>query len=43
MSLEDIGDKFDLSTERIRQIRDKALLKLRSTKQFNVLRNYMNN
>ena len=31
MSLEDIGDKFGLTRERVRQIKDKAINKLRST------------
>jgi len=43
LSLEAIADKLNLTTERIRQIRDNAILKLRSSKQFNVLRAYMNN
>lgn len=42
LSLEAIGDKLNLTTERIRQIRDKALQKMRSSKQFNILRSYMN-
>jgi RNA polymerase primary sigma factor len=41
LSLEAIGDKLSLTTERIRQIRDKALQKLRSSKQFDILRGYM--
>ena len=31
MSLEDIGDKFGLTRERVRQIKDKAINKLRGT------------
>ena len=30
MSLEDIGDRFSLTRERVRQIKDKAITKLRS-------------
>lgn len=33
MSLEDIGDKFGLTRERVRQIKDKAINKLRSIKK----------
>jgi RNA polymerase primary sigma factor len=42
MSLEDIGEKFSLTPERVRQIKDKALTKLRSDKTFNLLRTYLN-
>lgn len=42
MSLEDIGEKFSLTPERVRQIKDKALTKLRSDKTFNLLRGYLN-
>jgi len=41
MSLEDIGRKFDLTTERVRQIKDKAITKLRTAKTFNLLRSYL--
>ena len=41
MSLEDIGDHFHLTRERVRQIIDKALIKLRSTTRCNMLREYM--
>jgi RNA polymerase primary sigma factor len=41
LSLEAIGEKLNLTTERIRQIRDKAILKLRNSKQLDVLRSYM--
>jgi RNA polymerase primary sigma factor len=42
LSLEDIGEKFSLTPERVRQIKDKALTKLRNTKTFNLLRGYLN-
>jgi RNA polymerase primary sigma factor len=42
LSLEDIGHKFDLTTERVRQIKDKAITKLRTVKTFNLLRGYLN-
>ena len=32
MSLEDIGEKFNLTRERVRQIKDKAITKLRTAK-----------
>lgn len=41
MTLEDIGKKFDLSPERVRQIKDKALCKLRNQGNLEVLRNYL--
>jgi RNA polymerase primary sigma factor len=41
MSLEDIGEKFSLTPERVRQIKDKALTKLRTAKTFNLLRGYL--
>lgn len=42
LSLEDIGQKFDLTPERVRQIKDKALMKLRTAKTFDLLRSYLN-
>jgi RNA polymerase primary sigma factor len=41
MSLEDISIKFDLTPERVRQIKDKALTKLRTAQSFNLLRGYL--
>ena len=41
MSLEDIGERYSLTRERVRQIKDKALEKLRSVSRGNVLREYM--
>lgn len=43
MSLEDIGDKFGLTRERVRQIKDKAINKLRSTSRSKMLKNYLGN
>ncbi|HPN71920.1 MAG TPA: sigma-70 family RNA polymerase sigma factor, partial [Saprospiraceae bacterium] len=40
MSLEDIGDKFGLTRERVRQIKDKAINKLRSASKSKLLKNY---
>jgi RNA polymerase primary sigma factor len=39
MSLEDIGEKFGLTRERVRQIKDKAITKLRTTSRSKLLRN----
>lgn len=41
MSLEDIGDKFGLTRERVRQIKDKAINKLRTTNRSKLLKNYL--
>ncbi len=41
LSLEDIGVKFCLTRERVRQIKDKALTKLRTASRCNLLREYM--
>jgi RNA polymerase primary sigma factor len=42
MSLEDIGDQFGLTRERVRQIKDKAIAKLRtSTVKSKLLKNYL--
>ncbi|HEX7903732.1 MAG TPA: RNA polymerase sigma factor RpoD/SigA [Chitinophagaceae bacterium] len=41
LSVEDIAIKYDVTVERIRQIREKALEKLRSTKNFEMLRGFL--
>jgi RNA polymerase primary sigma factor len=41
MSLEDIGDKFGLTRERVRQIKDKAINKLRSASRSKLLKSYL--
>ena len=41
MSLEDIGEHFHLTRERVRQIKDKAITKLRAANRTNVLRTYL--
>ena len=41
MSLEDIGERFQLTRERVRQIKDKAITKLRSTDCAGQLRVYL--
>ena len=43
MSLEDIGDKFSLTRERVRQIKDKAITKLRTANRCNLLKTYLGN
>jgi RNA polymerase primary sigma factor len=42
LSLDDIGEKFSLTPERVRQIKDKAITKIRSNKSINLLRSYLN-
>lgn len=41
LSLEDIGDKYNLTRERVRQIKDKAITKLRTVTRCNLLRTYL--
>jgi RNA polymerase primary sigma factor len=41
MSLEDIGDQFGLTRERVRQIKDKAINKLRSASRSKLLKHYL--
>lgn len=41
MSLEDIGGRFDLTRERVRQIKDKALLRLKTTSRCKLLKDYL--
>ncbi|HMO39903.1 MAG TPA: RNA polymerase sigma factor RpoD/SigA [Saprospiraceae bacterium] len=41
MSLEDIGEKFGLTRERVRQIKDKAINKLRSANRSKLLKHYL--
>jgi RNA polymerase primary sigma factor len=41
LSLEDIGDKFNLTRERVRQIKDKAITKLKTSQKTNLLRSYL--
>jgi RNA polymerase primary sigma factor len=41
MSLEDIGEKFNLTRERVRQIKDKAITKLRTANRCKLLRTYL--
>ena len=41
MSLEDIGERFSLTRERVRQIKDKAITKLRTNTRAQELRGYL--
>ena len=41
MSLQEIGDTFDLSRERVRQIREKAIRRLRQQSKNHILKNYL--
>ncbi len=41
MSLEDIGEKFGLTRERVRQIKDKAINKLRTASRSKLLKHYL--
>lgn len=41
MSLEDIGDRFSLTRERVRQIKDKAINRLKNASRSNLLRSYL--
>ena len=41
MSLEDIGERFNLTRERVRQIKDKAITKLRAANRCKLLRTYL--
>ncbi|MDZ4709918.1 MAG: sigma-70 family RNA polymerase sigma factor [Saprospiraceae bacterium] len=43
MSLEDIGEKFGLTRERVRQIKDKAINKLRTASRSKLLKHYLGN
>jgi RNA polymerase primary sigma factor len=40
-SLEEIGEKFSLTRERVRQIKDKALMRLRHNSKANLLQSYL--
>lgn len=41
LSLDDIGQRFDITPERVRQIKDKAISKLRASQNFDQLRSYL--
>ena len=41
MTLEEIGEKFDLTRERVRQIKEKAIRKLRQSTRSQTLKTYL--
>ena len=41
MTLDEIGMKFGLTRERVRQIKEKALRRLRSNNRHNILKAYL--
>ena len=41
MSLEEIGSKFDLTRERVRQIKEKAIRRLKHTSKNKILKSYL--
>jgi RNA polymerase primary sigma factor len=43
MSLEDIGERFELTRERVRQIKDKAITRLRTENRCDLLKTYLGN
>ncbi len=43
MTLEEIGDKFNLTRERVRQIKEKAIRRLRSSQRCKLLKSYLGN
>jgi len=40
-TLEEIGEKFDLTRERVRQIKEKAIRRLKQTSRSNILKSYL--
>jgi len=41
LTLEEIGDKFDLTRERVRQIKEKAIRRLRQNSRSRLLKMYL--
>jgi RNA polymerase primary sigma factor len=41
LSLEDIGERYNITRERVRQIKDKAINRMRSKSRSNILRSYL--
>ena len=41
MTLEEIGDKFGLTRERVRQIKEKAIRRLRQNSRSKLLKSYL--
>ncbi|NLF41761.1 MAG: RNA polymerase subunit sigma, partial [Bacteroidales bacterium] len=40
-TLEEIGEKFDLTRERVRQIKEKAIRRLKHTSRSKILKSYL--
>ena len=41
MTLEEIGERFDLTRERVRQIKEKAIRRLKHTSRSRILKGYL--
>ena len=41
MTLDEIGEKFDLTRERVRQIKEKAIRRLKHTSRSKILKSYL--
>ena len=41
MTLEEIGERFDLTRERVRQIKEKAIRRLKHTSRSKILKSYL--
>ena len=41
MTLDEIGEKFDLTRERVRQIKEKAIKRLKQTSRSSILKSYL--
>jgi len=41
MTLEEIGEKFDLTRERVRQIKEKSIRRLKHTSRSKILKSYL--
>ena len=41
MTLEEIGERFELTRERVRQIKEKAILRLKHTSRSKILKVYL--
>jgi len=41
MSLDEIGDRFDLTRERVRQIKEKAIRRLKHSSKNRILKSYL--
>jgi len=41
LTIEDIGEKFDLTRERVRQIKEKAIRRMKHTSRSKILKTYL--